>query len=241
MLFVSALLYTLAAGLRIWMATTMDTDQDRDKEQLTFSSFKTNVRTMVAMILGGGVITWIFVTDGVRDTAFRLSGELYPLYFEQIAGLSITQIGILGSFFSGAMMFTPILSGRISDRYGERVPISMGFLLIFTAFMVFLNTSIYAGFALAWVIFGFGVGLLSPAYQSLISKVVPQKILGMFSGLFRSSIGFISLPAPWIGAKLWEVFNPRLPFIITSIFSLLTIPPIWLKFKLPKKEESSAN
>ena len=186
-------------------------------------------------MLGGGIITWIFITDGVRDVAFRLSGELEPLYLQQVIGLSLAQIGLLGSFFSAAMMATPLLSGRLADRYGERVPISAGFLIMFTAFMVFLQGRAYPAFILSWVLFGMGVGLFSPAYQSLISKVVPRRSLGTFSGLFQSSLGFISLPAPWVGAQLWERFTPRLPFLITAIVSLVTVVPAWLKFKLPPR------
>ena len=158
-----------------------------------------------------------------------------------VAGISIAQIGILGSIFSIAMMFTPIISGKLSDRYGERIPIAMGFLGVFAAFMIFLQVYTFVGFAITWIVFGFAVGLLSPAYQSLISKVVPQKSLGMFTGLFRSSLGLISLPAPWLGAQLWERFNPRLPFIITAFASLLMVIPIWFKFKLPKNEKAPAD
>jgi MFS family permease len=193
------------------------------------------------MIIGGGVITWIFITDGVRDVAFRLSGELQPLYLEQEIGLSLAQIGLLGSVFSIAMMLTPMLSGRITDKYGERVPISGGFLLVFFAMTVFLVAKTYPAFVGTWALFGAGVGLLSPAYQSLISKVVPRQSLGAFSGLFYGSLGFISLPAPWIGAQLWERFNPKMPFFITAIVSLLTIIPTWFYFKLPDKPVSDSS
>jgi MFS family permease len=233
MFLVSGSLYALAAILRIWMATTVRTTTEANPRKLSTSSLKTSVKTMFGMILGGGVLTWIFVTDGVRDTAFRLSGELQPLYLEQVAGISVEQIGILGSIFSIAMMFTPILSGKMVDKYGERVPISLGFLLVFFAFMIFLQVGNFVGFAITWIVFGIGVGLLSPAYQSLISKVVPQKMLGTFSGLFRSSLGLISLPAPYIGARLWETFSPKVPFVITSIAALITIIPTWLFFKVP--------
>jgi MFS family permease len=188
---------------------------------------------MFGMILGGGVLTWIFVTDGIRDIAFRLSGELQPLYLEQVAGITVEQIGLLGSIFSIAMMFTPIISGKMVDRYGERVPISLGFLLVFGAFMIFLQASTFIGFAVCWIVFGIGVGLLSPAYQSLVSKVVPQKMLGTFTGLFRSSLGLISLPAPYLGAQLWERTTPQVPFIITAVAALITIIPTWLFFKVP--------
>jgi MFS family permease len=238
MLLVSAGIYTLAAGLRIWMATTMKPQKEEDQSQsLTKDSFKTSIRKMWGMIIGGGLLTWLLVTDGVRDVAFRLSGELQPLYLEQIGGLSVAQIGLLGSIFSISWMFTPILSGKLSDRYGERVPICIGFLLLFASMMVFLNTTLYAGFILSWVISGIGVGLLSPAYQSLVSKAVPHHMLGVFNGVFYSSIGLISLPAPYIGAYLWENFTPKFPFYITAFVALLTIIPSWLFFRLPEKKE----
>jgi len=236
MLLAAGSLYTLAAGLRIWMAGTVRMTTEANPKRLTTQSLKTSLKTMFGMILGGGVLTWIFLTDGVRDTAFRLSGELMPLYLDQLAGITVEQIGILGAVFSIAMMVTPLLSGKMADKHGERVPISVGFLLVFFAFLIFLNVNTFIGFGMSWAVFGIGVGLFNPAYQSLISKVVPQKMLGTFSGLFRSSIGFIALPAPYIGAKLWERYSPQLPFIITAAAALITIIPTWLFFKVPESD-----
>jgi MFS family permease len=234
MLLVAGSLYTLAAGLRIWMASTVRLTTEANPKDLSAQSLKTSLKTMFTMIVGGGVLTWIFLTDGVNDTAFRLSGELMPLYLDQLAGITVEEIGILGAVFSIAMMMTPLLSGKIGDKFGERVPISFGFLLVFFAFIIFLNVNTVIGFGICWAVFGFGVGLFSPAYQSLISKVVPQALLGTFTGLFRSSIGFIALPAPYIGAYLWERFSPQLPFIITAAAALVTIIPTWLFFKVPE-------
>jgi MFS family permease len=240
MLFVAAILYTLAAGLRIWMATTMRSPEEPSPQKLTVASFKSNIVFMIGMVLSGGIVTWIFITDGVSDIAFRLSEQLQPIYLEQLAGIPLIQIGFLGSIFSLSMMVTPIISGRISDKYGERVPISLGFLMIFFAYMVFIQVSDFIGFAITWAIFGVSVGLLSPAYQSLVSKVVPQEKLGIFTGMFRSSLGLISLPAPWLGAQLWERFNPRVPFIITALLALVSVIPTWFKFKLPEGEDPEA-
>jgi MFS family permease len=236
MLFVSAAIYTMAAGLRFWMATTMrPKNEEQATQELSTDSFKSSFRKMWGMILGGGLLTWLLVTDGVRDIAFRLSGELQPLYLEQIGGLSLEQVGLLGSVFSLAWMFTPMLSGKLSDKYGERVPISIGFFLLFISMMIFLNTTVYVGFMFSWIISGIGVGLLSPAYQSLVTKAVPHRMLGIFNGVLYGSIGLISLPAPYIGAYLWENTSPSLPFYITAFVALATIIPTWLFFKAPDK------
>ena len=202
---------------------------------LSMGSFKSSIKKMWALMVGGGVLTWILITDGVRDVAFRLSGELQPLYLDQIGGLPVEQIGLLGSIFAVAMMITPMISGRIVDKTEERVSIVIGFLFVFIAFFIFLNSAAFLGFAAAWVAFGLGVGMLNPAYQSLISKVVPQNMLGVFQGVFYSSIGLVSLPAPYIGAYLWETFTPKLPFQITAAVAIISVIPIWFKFRLPSQ------
>lgn len=241
MMFVVCGMYGAAAVLRIWMARTMkEAANETRSNDLSMGSFKTSIKKMWALMIGGGVLTWILVTDGVRDIAFRLSGELQPLYLEQVASISIEQIGLLGSIFAIATMITPMISGRLVDKFEERVPIVIGFLFVFGGFFIFLNTLTFYGFVAAWVVFGLGVGMLNPAYQSLISKVVPQNMLGVFQGVFYSSIGLISLPAPYIGAFLWDKFTPRLPFQITAVVALVSVIPIWFKFKVPKKGEGNA-
>ncbi len=82
--------------------------------------------------------------------------------------------------------------------------------------------------------------MMSPAYQSLISKAVPEKVRGTAFGLFSTSLGVVSLPAPAIGAQLWQRVGPRVPFMITAYAALLAIFPVWAKFKTPKGENGEA-
>ncbi len=239
MLLVATIFYIVAVGLRIWMAKTMRSPEEKSRTPLSMASFKSSLVTLFGMLLGGGVITWIFVTDGISDIAFRLSGELQPIYLQQVGGISIEQISLLGSISALSLMFIPMLSGKLTDRFGERLPIVGGFLLVFFGLMIFLQATSFFTFALSSIVFGVGGGLLGPAYQSLISKVVPAKMLGTFSGVFDSSRGFISLPAPWLGAKLWERFSPQTPFLITSLATLVILPLIWFKFKAPKSQPAA--
>jgi MFS family permease len=233
----AAILYAFAAMVRIWMARTMKSAKVEKSQALTMKAFGRSVKTLVTMIMAGGIITWIFVTDGVRDSVYSLSRAIEPLYLEQIIGLETKQIGMLWSIFSIAMLATPMLSGKLADRFGERVPISAGFLMVFAAYVIFLTGESFLPFVFVWSIFGLGVGLLSPAYSSLISKVVPHDRLGAFNGVFYGSIGLLALPAPYLGTLMWEQIGPKSPFVAAAVISLLTIIPIWFKFKLPKEEE----
>jgi MFS family permease len=192
---------------------------------------------MFGMIMAGGLITWVLLTDGVRDVAFSMSFTLVPIYLNDIGGMSIQQIGWLESIFGIFMMLITIPAGWLADRKGDRVPIVMGFILEFLAMMAFIRVSDFIGYAAAWALFGLGVGMMSPAYQSLISKAVPEKMRGTAFGLFQTSLGVVSLPAPWIGAQLWERVSPRFTFTLTAWAGLLSIIPVWFKFKLPDNEE----
>jgi MFS family permease len=237
MLFCAAVLYTLATILRIGMAQFAARGNEAQPQKLSLGGLKLNLGSMLGMVLAGGLITWVLVTDGVRDVAYSLSFDLLPLYLEDQGGLNIQQIGLLESIFGIFLMITSVPAGLLADKYGERLGIASGFVMHFIAMMVFIRVSAFFGFACAWALFGMGVGLLSPAYNALISKAVPEKLRGTAFGLFSTSLGVISLPAPIIGAQLWSQREPRLPFMITGWLSLLAIAPVWLKFKTPSNGE----
>jgi MFS family permease len=237
MLVCAGLLYVLATAIRVGMARLAARSQQTAGEKLSFRNLKTNLGSILAMVLGGGVLTWLLITDGVRDLSGSMSFTLLPVYMEDIGRMTVTQIGWLSSIMGIASMASNIPGGWLADKKGERVAIALGFLFDFAALVVFLNAASFWGYAAAWALFGIGGGVMSPAYNSLTSKVVPEKVRGTAFGLLSTSLGIFSLPAPAIGARLWESFNPRLPFMITAAVSLVSILPVWFKFKLPAQGE----
>ena len=236
MLFVSFGLYTLATIVRIWMARSASRDIESNPSKLTLPGLRKDLGIMLGLLLAGGIFTWILLSDGIRDITWTLSFNLMPLYLEEIGGLSLQQIGWLQGLFGLFMMLLTIPSGWLSDKKGERYSIVAGFLFQALAFFVFVRVASLTGFYVAAAILGMGFGLMIPAFDSLTSKVVPEKQRGTAFGLLSTSLGIISLPAPAIGAQLWERFNPQLPFRLTAWLSLLAIIPVWLKFKTPPAE-----
>lgn len=241
MLLVAGVFYFIAALVRISMAREASKGQT-SKPTLSFAGLKSNLSAMFALMFSGGLITWILITDGFRDVSFQLSGNLFPVYMQDIGRLTITQIGWVNSLFGLCMMLTTFPGGWLSDKVGERVGIASGMVLMGSALFILINIPqgvVWLYFA-GWAMAGMGVGIMMPAYQSLISKAVPQHLRGTAFGLFSTSLGVISLPAPWIGAQLWDRVSPQFPFTITAIALLLSIIPIWLKFKLPKSGDPAS-
>ncbi len=227
-------LYFFGTIIRVSMARTAARGHEANPQKLSLGNLRTDLSAMVGLLLSGGVITWVLITDGIRDIAFSLSNNLMPVYLEQIGGMSFQQIGWLGSVFGGCMMLVTMPAGWLADKKGERVGIVIGFLIEFIAMFTFMQVKGFWGYVAVWALFGLGVGMMSPAYNSLISKAVPEKLRGTAFGLFGTSLGLVSLPAPALGAQLWETYSPRLPFYVTGLAALGSAIPAWLKFKLPK-------
>jgi DHA1 family multidrug resistance protein-like MFS transporter len=233
MFLAAGVLYTIATVIRLFMARDAQRSEAESREKPTLANLKASLAAMGGLVLAGGVVTWIFLSDGVRDVTFSLSFQLLPLYMQNLMGLSYVQISWLSSIHALVNMAILTPAGWLSDKKGERIGIVAGFALIAVALAVFLNSRVFAGFAVVWALFGMGGALIDPAYNSLVSKVVPKRLRGTAFGLLSTSIGLISLPAPYIGAMMWERFAPQVPFYVPLVATLLTLPIIWFKFRLP--------
>lgn len=233
MMSVAFILFAAATALRIWMGTAARFAPKRRVGRPTMAGLKFDMVGMFALLFAGGILTWIWVTDAIGDTAFNMIGQLYPIYLADIGGLNLQQVGGLNSALGAATILASALAGWLTDRRGERTMILSGFLLKAAGLLILVQASALPGFAAAMATFGLGVGCLMPAYDSLIARVVPEERRGLAYGLFGTSLGLLSLPFPWIGGQLWERVSPQAPFWITAAACLISVPIAWAKFGVP--------
>ncbi len=236
MLLVALIFYAVATALRIWMARAERFASARAPEKPTWVGLKKQTLSMFGILVAGGILTWIWVTDAVGDTSFSLISQLYPIFLKDIGGMNVEQIGLLNAAWGAVVILAGYAAGWLADRTSERTVIVGGFLLEASGLALLVLLSGFGGFLTAMMVFGLGNGALMPAYQSLISKVVPEDKRGMAFGLFGTSLGLLSLPFPWIGAQLWERFSPQTPFWFTVAACIISIPIAWLKFRYPKAD-----
>jgi MFS family permease len=230
MMLVAFVLYAAATVVRVWMGTARRFAPTGPTSKPTMTGLRTQMRGMFALLFAGTILTWIWVTDAIGDTAFNLIGQLYPIYLSDIGGLNAEEIGWLNAAWGAATVVASALAGWLADRWTERDVIAGGFVMETLGMVVLLQAQTLPGFLAAMVLFGLGVGCLMPAYDSLISKVVPEKKRGLAYGLFGTSLGLLSLPFPWVGAQLWERIGPRAPFWVTVAASMISVPIAWFKF-----------
>lgn len=236
MMGVAFLIYLSATLLRVWMATSEHFAVKKDAQKPTFEGFKTQISAVFTLIFAGGIITWIWLTDAIGDTASNMISQLTPIYFTEFGKMNVEQVGYLNAALGLAIILTSPLAGRLVDKVSERASILTGFVAQAIGLSLILTANNFIGFAFGMAFLGVAVGCLIPGYDSLISKVVPNEKRGLAFGLFGTTLGILSLPMPWIGAQLWERFTPQTPYLFVIIACLISIPIIWSKFKLPEVE-----
>lgn len=208
---------------------------DWEEKSRNETTFRRSLGIISGLIIAVGLFTWIFIIDHLTDIFLYLSQTLQVLFYEEVVGVSVTQIGNLSAIAQLIALLVTIPLGYWVDKRGEHIGLGLAYLLFaFQIGFVLIATDLM-GLIPAAIINPFSMGLAIPAYQSLISKAVPEDQRGIAFGLVVTSRGLIALPAPYIGGLLWDKISPKTPFLVT-IFGFLGLSILALiKLKNPNK------
>ncbi|MGD8603032.1 MAG: MFS transporter [Anaerolineales bacterium] len=240
-LFLAASLSFSMAAFIFWGLRRRLPPETRQSEQPTnWPTLKKSLLEMFALLVSGGLVTWILITDGTFDIGIKLSRDLMPVYLAEIGGLSKTAIGQLDGINGLAWAAGSLMAGWYIERTSQRAGVATGLILLACSQVMFALTLSPLGFGVSWALMGLGGSVLDPALNSLVAEGVPSRLRGMTYGLLATSLGLISLPFPWLGAQIWTWIGPKAPFLLTAILAVLAITPAWLKLIPPKTHPDDA-
>jgi len=197
-------------------------------------SLRKSLAMIIGLVFAGGIFTWLFIIDHLNDIFLGMTQSLNVLYLESVIGIPVQQIGYLPTIggIIGLLVIIPL--GYWVDKRGENIGLGLAYLLV----AIHIGTPLIArNFWMmipAAVVHPFMLGLAGPAYNSLISKAVPDEQRGIAFGLTWTSRGLISIPAPYLGGWLWDRFSPGTPFLLAVIGCLGLSTLAFLKLKTPK-------
>ena len=128
------------------------------------------------------------------------------------AGLSFTDVGILGGLFYGVSGLTQTVAGFAVDRFGARPILAGGLAVISIALALISIAHSFAGFAAIAVLAGLGNCVFHPADFALLNASVQSGRLGRAFSIhgLGGSLGWAAGPAlyflndifGWVGAAL---------------------------------------
>jgi MFS family permease len=129
----------------------------------------------------------------LRLFAMNGIGLLIPLYLADVRELSPALLGLMGTVSPGAMIVMVFLGGRISDRWGSRLPavIGVGMQTVTAVLLCTLSpTAPLWNIVLLLVLYGLGNGFALASLHHAALSGIPEAQIGQASGLY-SMLRFI--------------------------------------------------
>ncbi len=132
-----------------------------------------------------------FIHDGFSDVIYLL----LPLWQAEFA-LSLTQVGVLKSFYSGALATAQVPAGLLAERLGERSLLVLGTAVTAVGFMALGLAGGMTTLALVLMVAGAGSGAQHPLSSTLVAKayeIGPRRAaLGVYN--FSGDLGKAAVP-----------------------------------------------
>lgn len=155
------------------------------------------------------------------------SSDAFLILRAQHAGLTVP--GVLGMMLTFNLVYAAVSSpaGALSDRFGRRRFLVIGWLLYVVVYLGFAKAT--AGWH-TWALMGvYGVyyGMTHGVAKAFVADLVPKERRGTAYGVYSAAVGVTALPASiiagvlWQGVGGWPGFGPGAPFLAGSILALV--------------------
>jgi MFS family permease len=158
----------------------------------------------------------------VSATSFLISmgsGLIIPLLpaFQQLYGLSVTQISLLPTSFFAGRLLVGMLAGMLADRVGARWVANAGCILTGVGALAAWWAPSYPILLGAQVLQGVGAGIYTTAAITLVIGALPKGRVGRGIGIYQAInlLGFSF--GPMVGGLAAAGFGAKSPFVIYAL------------------------
>jgi MFS family permease len=178
------------------------------------------------------VLSLVSITIGLRTLGLFMVLPIFTLYGEKFTG-SYLLIGIaLGAYgITMALFQTPL--GRLSDRYGRKLIISIGIATFVVGNLICADPINIYGLILGRLVEG--AGAVSSAGIALVHESVPVDRRNISDAIIGVAIGLSFMIGVVIGPLLISILNYSSIFIIAAIIGIASFIPL-VKVRETKKE-----
>src|SRR3954454_20378824 len=161
--------------------------------------------------------------DGFVDVLY----VLFPLWQAQL-GLSLAEIGVLKTVYSGTMGGFQIPAARLAERVGERALLAGGTALAACGFLFAGWAGGFAALALCLALVGFGASVQHPLGAALTAGAFrgPRLRAAISAYNFSGDVGKVAVPA--LAAALLAFWGWEMVTTVLAALGLLGAAAIWL-------------
>ena len=149
------------------------------------------------------------------------STDAFLLLRAEQSGVPPAMLPLLWMVLHFSKVFSSIIGGDISDRFGRKRTIMAGWMIY---------AVVYAGFAFvdsawqAWVLFvvyGLYFGLTEGVEKALVADLVTDEKRGTAFGFYSLAYGITVFPASLIFGLMWNQFGASAAFLMSAVISVV--------------------
>jgi len=198
------------------VVTTQISSQHPRKPEFSVETEKT---ASEAVTVKRWKIFFLSVLFAAAMFVLSLMFPLVPQFLEDVYKYNTAQIGILGSFTYFGGSFLSLVVGKIGDKYGKTVSISVSMFTLAAALSIFVSINNFAILILA----SFLRGASFPMWAFIgatVGSIVPTASRARWISVVQTIVQVVSILAPYVGGVLYTS-SPQAPFLMTIAASLL--------------------
>jgi MFS family permease len=172
----------------------------------------------------------------------RMVFDFLSLYALKVLEFTNTQLGLVTTVGGFISIVLSMPAGMLSDRIGRKPMILLTRTISPLAYFGVTKVATYPQyFAVMFVnsignaLGGGGMYAGGPAWNALLSELVPREQLATVMGTIGTVSGLMAIPSPVVGGWLWDEYDPKMPFFVSLVFGLLSAAVFAIGVKEPKK------
>jgi MFS family permease len=127
-------------------------------------------------------------------------------------------------------MTSSVLGGALSDRFGRRSLIALGYLWYAAIYAAFAWVSALPAVIAIFLVYGLYFGLTEGVEKAWVADMSPEGARGTAFGIYNAALGVGGLAASLLFGALWTRVSPAAAFLTGAGLALAASVLIYLAF-----------
>jgi MFS family permease len=145
-------------------------------------------------------------------------------------GVAPVWIPLLWSGLHVVKMSSSVVGGALSDRFGRRTMIVLGYLWYAAIYAAFAWSSSLHAAVVIFLAYGLYFGLTEGVEKAWVADMAPADARGTAFGIYNAALGFGGLAASLIFGAIWTRVSPQAAFLTGASLALAASVLLYLAF-----------
>ncbi|MGN1015507.1 MAG: MFS transporter [Faecousia sp.] len=161
----------------------------------------------------------LFTLNAVNSLSFYFMFASVLLYAKQSLGWDAARIGLFGGVYAIAALVCRPVGGFLSDRYGARLPMLVGSILMTLSALFYGLSQSFFAWILTRMLHGVAFSLSNTSMTSAVASALPKRRMGEGIGYYGLAIIHAQSVAPGLGLTMASRLGFDMVFYTSAILA----------------------